>query len=170
MSDDDPSDNTIVATSFQGLKPNRSYCLLEMLVMRLGLCSAPSTFTRLMTHALDAFIHQLVIVYLDAFCIYSKSPEENLDHIRQVLMALRTKKKIHEMVKCFKAKRETEYLGFIVGNGIVQTSPSKVAAIKDWFLHETQKHIKSFVAFCSFYRKSIHHFADCSAPLTDLCR
>ena len=26
------------------------------------------------------------------------------------------------------------------------------------------------MAFCSFYRKFIHHFADCSAPLTDLCR
>jgi hypothetical protein len=35
------------------------------------------------------------------------------------------------MVKCFGAKRETEYLGFIVGNGIVQTSPSKVVAVKD---------------------------------------
>ena len=26
------------------------------------------------------------------------------------------------------------------------------------------------MAFCSFYRKFIHHFAVCSAPLTDLCR
>ncbi len=26
------------------------------------------------------------------------------------------------------------------------------------------------MAFCSFYRKFIHHFADYSAPLTDLCR
>ncbi len=42
--------------------------------------------------------------------------------------------------------------------------------MKDWPLTETQKHIKSFVAFCSFYRNFIHHFADCSAPLTDLCR
>ena len=32
------------------------------------------------------------------------------------------------MVKCFWAKRETDYLGFIVGNCIVRTSPSKVAA------------------------------------------
>ena len=32
------------------------------------------------------------------------------------------------------------------------------------------KHVKSFVAFCSFYRTFIHHFADCSASLTDLCR
>ena len=74
------------------------------------------------------------------------------------------------MVKCFWAKRETEYLGFIVGSGNVRTSQSKVAAVKDWPLPETQKQVKSFVAFCSFYRKFIHHFADCSAPLTDLCR
>ena len=70
----------------------------------------------------------------------------------------------------FWAKRETEYLGFIVGNGTVLTSPSKVAAVIDWPLPETHKQIKSFVDFSSFYRKFIHHFADCSAPLTDLCQ
>ena len=74
------------------------------------------------------------------------------------------------MIKCFSAKRETDYLDFVVGNGIVRTSPSKVATVKDWPLPETQKQVKSFVAFCSFYRKFIHHFADCPAPLTDLCR
>jgi hypothetical protein len=74
------------------------------------------------------------------------------------------------MVTCFWAKWETEYLGFIVGNGIVRTSPSKVATAKDWPLPETQTQVKSFVAYCSFYRKFIHHFADCSALLPDLCR
>ncbi len=74
------------------------------------------------------------------------------------------------MVKCFWAERETEYLGFIIGSGNVRTSQSKIAAIKIWLKPETQKHVKSFVAFCSFYRKNIHHFEDCSAPLTDLCR
>ena len=74
------------------------------------------------------------------------------------------------MVKCFGAKRETEYLGFIVGNGIVRTSPYKARVVKDWLLPEMQKQVGSFVAFCSFYRKFIHHFVDCPAPLTDLCR
>jgi hypothetical protein len=32
-----------------------------------------------------------------------------------------------------------------------------------------QKQVKSFVAFYSVNRKYIHHFANCSAPLTDLC-
>ncbi len=103
-------------------------------------------------------------------CIYSKSPKEHLDNVRQVLTTLRNIKLFIKMVKCFWAKRETDYLGFIVGNGNIRTSPSKVAALKDWPLPETQEKIKSFMAFCSFYREFIHHFADCSAPLTDLCR
>ncbi len=74
------------------------------------------------------------------------------------------------MVKCFWAKRETEYLGFIFGSGNVRTSQSKVAAVKDWPLPEAYNQVKFFVTFCSFCRKFIHHFADCSAPLTDLCR
>jgi len=132
MSDDDPSDNSIAATTFQGLTPNGSPCLLEMLVMGFGLCNAPATITRLMTHVLDPFIHQFVIVYLDDICIYSRSPEEHLDHLRQVLMALRKNKLFIKMVKRFWAKQETDYLGFIVGKGIVRTSPSKVATVEDW--------------------------------------
>ncbi len=170
MSDDGPSDVSIAATSLQGLTPNGSPCLLEMLVMGSSLCNAPTTFTRLMTHVPDPFIHQFVIVYLDDICIFSKSPEEHLDHIRQVLTYLRKNKLFIKILKCFWAKRETEYLGFIVGNGNFRTSPSKVATVKDWPLPETQNQIKSFVAFCSFNRKCIHHFAVCSAPLTDLSR
>ena len=105
MSDDGPSDDSIVATTFQGHTPNGSPRLLEMIVIGFGLCNAPATFKRLMTHVLDPFIHQFAIVYLDDICIYSKSPEEHLDHIRQVLMALRKNKLfINKMATCFWAK------------------------------------------------------------------
>jgi hypothetical protein len=73
ISDDGPTDDSIAATQFQGLTPNGAPCLLEMSVMGFGLCNAPATFTRLMTHVLDTFIHLFVIVYLDDMCIYSKS-------------------------------------------------------------------------------------------------
>ena len=65
-----------------------------------------------MTNVLDPYIHLFVIVYLDDICIYSKSEEEHLDHLRKVLTALFTRNKLFiKMVKCFGAKRETEYLG-----------------------------------------------------------
>jgi hypothetical protein len=74
------------------------------------------------------------------------------------------------MVKCLWSKRDTEYLGFIVGSGIVRTSTSKqVSIMRYWPLPETQKQVKYFVAFYSFCRKFIRLFVDWSTLLTDLC-
>ncbi len=70
----------------------------------------------------------------------------------------------------FWGRKETEYLGAIVGNGTLRTSPDKIAAVRDWPLPETQKQVKSFVQFCFYYGKFIHHFSDCAAPLIDMCR
>ena len=82
MFDDGPTDNSIDATTFQGLTPNGAPCLLEMLVMGFDLCNALATFTRIMTHVLDPFIHLFVIVYLNnILCVYSKLAEEHLDHL-----------------------------------------------------------------------------------------
>ena len=57
-----------------------------------------------------------------------------------------------------------------MGNDTLRTAPHKIAAVRDWPLLKTQKHIKSFVQFCSYYGKFIHHSSDCAAPLTDMCR
>ena len=69
------------------------------------------------------------------------------------------------MRKCFRGRKETEYLGVIVGNVTLRTAPDKIAAVRDWPLPKTQKHIKSFVLFFSDYGKSIPHFSDCAASL-----
>ena len=58
----------------------------------------------------------------------------------------------------------------IAGSDNIRTSQSKVATLKYWSLPEMQNQVMSFLPFGSFYRKFIHRFADCSAPLTDLCR
>ena len=87
MSDDGPTDDSIVATTFQGLTPSDAPCLLEILVMGFRLCNAPTTFTCLMRHVLDPSIHVFIIAYLDDICIYSKSAEEHLDILRKGLKA-----------------------------------------------------------------------------------
>ena len=102
--------------------------------------------------------------------IDSKFPEQHIEHLRLVLQKLCEHQLFIEMPKCLLGRKETEYLGVIVGNGTLRTAPDKMSAVRDWPLLETEKQIKSFVRFCSYYGKLIHHFSDCDAPLTDMCR
>jgi hypothetical protein len=57
-----------------------------------GLTNVPSTFMRLMNHALCTFIGRFVIVYFDDILVYSKDLNEHISHLQCVLDVLRKEK------------------------------------------------------------------------------
>jgi hypothetical protein len=64
--------------------------------------------------------------------------------------------------------QEMEYLGYTVSTGKISVPTTKVEAVGDSPVPTTQKEIRSFVQFCTFYAISIHRFSDLTAPLPDL--
>ena len=84
--------------------------------------------------------------------------KEHLEHLRIVFELLRKNSLILRLHKCTFGQTETDYLGLIVGNGTVRPDPEKIKVVKDWPLPTTPKEIKSFVQFCSYYGRFIHHF------------
>ena len=68
--------------------------------MPFGLTNAPSTFMRLMNEILKKKLGKFVIVYLDDILIFSKTQEEHLEHIRQVLQRLKEEKLLINLKKC----------------------------------------------------------------------
>jgi hypothetical protein len=59
--------------------------LMEWVAMPFGLCSAPTTIQRMMNDTLRDFLHKLVTVYLDDVCIYNRTLEEQMKHLRLAL-------------------------------------------------------------------------------------
>ena len=57
----------------------------EFKVMPFGLCNAPATFQRTMDKVLKGIKDLFVMVYLDDVIIYSKTFNEHLKHIEEVL-------------------------------------------------------------------------------------
>ena len=55
--------------------------LYEYVRMPFGLCGAPATFQRLMQRCIGDITYQMLSVYLDDICIYSKTFEEHLAHL-----------------------------------------------------------------------------------------
>jgi hypothetical protein len=59
--------------------------LMEWVAMPFGLCNAPVFLQRMVNDILRDFLHNFVVnVYLDDVCIYNRTPEEHMEHLRLV--------------------------------------------------------------------------------------
>ena len=68
------------------------------------------------------------------------------------------------------AKRSCEYLGYIVGGGVVKPILSKVKAISSFPKPDTKTAVRAFLGLAGYYRRFIPDFASVAAPLTDLTK
>nr|KYP34584.1 Retrovirus-related Pol polyprotein from transposon opus [Cajanus cajan] len=100
--------------------------------MPFGLTNAPSTFKRLVNHVLRECIGKFVVVYFDEILIYSRSQDEHLGHLREVLLILRNNHLFANVQKCTFCVDYVVFLGFIVTKEGVRVNSEKIKAIQEW--------------------------------------
>src|SRR5215207_2511867 len=140
----------------------------EYRVMPFGLTNAPASFQALVNDALRPFLDQFVVAYLDDILIFSKTFEEHVQHVRQVLQALRTHKLFVKLEKCRFHVSVVNFLGYRVGREGIKMDPAKVDSIMDWPVPRTLTHLQSFLGFVNFYRRFVPNFSKQCLPLTSL--
>uniref|UniRef100_A0A151UFQ3 Retrovirus-related Pol polyprotein from transposon 17.6 n=1 Tax=Cajanus cajan TaxID=3821 RepID=A0A151UFQ3_CAJCA len=144
--------------------------LYEWLVMPFGLTNAPSTFMRLMNHALRDCIGRFVVVYFDDILIYSQSLSDHVDHLRQVLLVLRDNHLFANVDKCTFCVDNVIFLGFVVSKNGVHVDPEKIKAIQEWPIPTNISEVRSFHGLESFYRRFVPNFSTLASPLNDLVK
>jgi len=83
--------------------------LWEFVKMGFGLKNAAQTFQRLM----DGILRDIpfVFVYLDDILVASSSPEEHVEHLRQVFRLLSSNGLVINKTKCILGVSELDFLG-----------------------------------------------------------
>ncbi|XP_052203044.1 uncharacterized protein LOC127808510 [Diospyros lotus] len=72
----------------------------EYMVMPFGLCNAPSTFQAAMNHIFQHMLRKFVLVFFDDILVYSKTRDQHLQHLEQVLSILARESFYIKLSKC----------------------------------------------------------------------
>jgi transposase InsO family protein len=143
----------------------------EWRVLPFGLCNAPATFQALMNNVFsNRGLGKYVAVYLDDILIYSRSPQEHVQHLREVLTVLREQRLFARVDKCHFNKSELKYLGHVVGAEGIKVDPSKIAAVTAWPQPQNVSEVRSFLGLATYFRRFIQGFSTLARPLYALTR
>ena len=150
-------------------KEKTAFCtpfgLFEFNRMPFGLCNAPSTFQRLMERIFGDQSFQSLLLYLDDIVIFSGTFRQHLQRLEMVLRRLQQENLKLKLSKCHFFQLEVKYLGHVISAGGVATDPEKTRAVAEWRRPQTVTELRSFLGFCSYYRRFVEGFARHAAPL-----
>ena len=138
--------------------------LYKYVRMPFGLCNAPGTFQRLMQICLGDQFFSSVLCYLDDILVYSSTFEEQLERLDRVFDRLREHGLKIKPSKCELFRPEVRYLGHKVSREGVQTDPGKIEVVRSWPTPRNLKELRSFLGFCSFYRRFVKGFSQTAGP------
>ena len=161
LMDDDSVEITTFTTKFGNY---------QFKVMPFGLTGAPATFQREMNRILFPLIGKCVYNFIDDILIYSRTEEEHLEHLKQVLEIFKEHKLKINIEKCSFMQTEVEVLGHKVSSEGLSPLENKVEAIKEWKAPSNIHELRSFLGAIGYYRNFIKDFAKVTAPLCTLLR
>jgi len=146
------------------------YSHFEYTIMPFGLTNAPASFQHFVNDVLRKFLDRTGTAFLDDVLIYSDTLEENIQHTREILMALDEAGLHLKPEKCHFHVQEVDYLGLVITPGGIRMQQSKVDTIQNWQSPTSVKGVQEFLGFANFYRRFILNYSSVVAPSTRLTR
>ncbi|GBG76756.1 hypothetical protein CBR_g22972 [Chara braunii] len=117
----------------------------EFTVIPFGLTNAPATFQRAMNDIFRDILEQYVLVHLDDILVYSRTLEEHLRHLRDVLDRLRRHGFYAKLSNCRFAHHKVNFLRHYVSDQGLHMDDAKITIIAEWSAPTSAKQLRSFL-------------------------
>jgi hypothetical protein len=94
--------------------------------MSFGLTNASTYFMYLMNKVFMEYLDKFVMVFIDDILVYSRSEEENEEHLRLALQKLQERRLYAKWSKCEFWMNHVAFFGHVISKGGISVDPSKV--------------------------------------------
>jgi hypothetical protein len=131
-----------------------------------GLHFLPSQFNRMVSHHLRGIPG--VIVYIDDIIIASRTYEEHVSAVSEVLRRLTQACMRINKAKCMFGCKEVNYLGFKLSRNGIRVDPDRTKRLVEMTIPTTGKELLSFLCMANYIRQHIPEFGLIAAPLYEI--
>lgn len=135
-----------------------------------GLKVAPNSFQRMMSLAFAGLSPEKCFIYMDDLVVIASSERQMLNNLKDVFLTCRKFNLKLNPDKCTFFRHEVTYLGHKCTDKGILPDDTKYTVIKNYPRPTDADSARRFVAFCNYYRRFIHNFAQYSYHLTRLTR
>ena len=139
--------------------------LYHFKVLPAGLKNAPPTFQRIMNSIIGHGREQFCLIYLDDIIVFSKTFDDHVGHVKDVLAVLHKHHFQLNPPKCEFFKPVMNYLGHTIDANGMRPLDDKIETIKQLPMPTTLREANYFIGALGFYRKFIKNFAQMAAPI-----
>lgn len=138
--------------------------LYEWNVLAQGLKNSPPSFQRVMAEILSS-CRQFSLVYIDDIVVFSRSFEEHLNHLQQLLSTLSQYNFQLNPPKCKLFHQKIDYLSHVITAEGFQPNNERIQSITNLREPSPLVEANKFLGGLSWYRKFIPRFASIAAPI-----
>lgn len=142
----------------------------EYVVMPFGLCNAPSTFQGTMNKIFHEHLRKFVLVFFDDILVYSRTWEDHLNHLRQVLSILAEHQFHVKLSKCAFGQKSVEYLGHVISEEGIRVNQNKIKAMLEWPQPKNLTALRGFLGLTGYYQKFVKDYGTIARPLTEMTK
>jgi hypothetical protein len=135
-----------------------------------GLANSPARFQRLMDTVLKTVVGTECYIFLHDVMVYSKSAEDHAARLMNLLLRFDETKLLLNPEKCVFAHPQIQYLGFVLSERGISTSPENVKTIRQYKAAKKVRDVRAFLGLACFYRRLVQNFSDLAKPLTTRTR
>lgn len=143
----------------------------QWISMPFGYRNAPAIFQRILTGIIrKRGLESFCVNYIDDILVFSKTFQEHLQHIEELLKAIMEEGFRLKFIKCDFARDEVRYLGHVIGRGTVKPLTDSLKALHDFPVPKSRKNVRQFLGKVNFYLKFIPNASSLLDPLHNLLR